>query len=229
MAITATSSGSTQREPIPSGNYLARCIRMIHVGTVEEIIMGEKKILNKVRITWEMPTELRVFKEENGQQPLVIDKEFTLSLHEKSALRGVLKSWRGKDFTDKEAEAFDITKLIGIPCMLNIIHKNGVKDPTKVYEQISGVTPLPKGVKCPDQINPSFVLSYDEWSEEKFNSLPDFIKGKMMTSVEYKALKNPAHNEVKEEFKVVGDDESDLPFSVLILIGTGLMGFMGIL
>ena len=161
MAINATNSGSAPREPIPAGNYIARCYQMIQIGNVEEIILGEKKILNKVRIGWELPLELKVFSEERGEQPLVISKEFTLSLHEKSNLRATLKSWRGKDFTEKEAESFDITKLLGVQCMLNIIHKPGTKDPGKVYEQIAGITPMPKGVTCPAQINPTFVLSYD--------------------------------------------------------------------
>ena len=108
MAIIATSNGGTSHEPIPSGSYPARCYSMIHLGTIEENILGTVKKLNKVRITWELPTELKVFKEENGEQPHVISKEFTLSLHEKATLRNFLKNWRGKDFTEDEAKAFDI-------------------------------------------------------------------------------------------------------------------------
>ena len=210
MAITATNSGSAPRELIPAGNYIARCYKMIHVGTVEEIIMGEKKVLNRVRIGWELPEETRVFSEAKGEQPLVIEGEYTLSMHEKSNLRKLLASWRGKDFTEKEAEAFDITKLLGVPCMLNIIHRPSKKDPTKLYENISGVTALPKSIKCPDQINPTFVLSYDEWDENKFNSLPDFIKQKMQSSVEYAAMQQPDHKQVSQTNIV--DEESDLPF-----------------
>ena len=114
MAILATTT-ATQRELIPAGNYLARCYQMIEIGTVREIILGEEKVLKKVRIGWELPTEKRVFNEEKGEQPFVISKEFTLSMHEKSSLRGMLKSWRGKDFTEDEAKAFDITNLIGKP------------------------------------------------------------------------------------------------------------------
>lgn len=214
MAINATNTGGAPRELIPAGNYVARCYKMIQIGTVDEIILGEKKTLNKVRIGWELPTELKVFSEEKGEQPLVIDKEFTLSMHEKSNLRAALKSWRGKDFTDKEAESFDITKLIGAPCMINIIHKPGKKDPSKTYQEISGITPMPRGMKAPPQINPTFILSYDDFSEEKFSSLPDFIKNKMITSLEYKALKNPSHTEMPHTEQPVmeyGDDD-DLPF-----------------
>jgi len=211
MAINATTNGNTPRELIPTGNYIARCYKMIHIGTVEEIILGEKKVLNKVRIGWELPTELRVFNEEKGEQPLVIDKEFTLSLYEKSALRGVLKSWRGKDFTEEEAKCFDITKLLGVQCMINIIHKPSKRDASKIYEEIAGITAVPKGITVPAQINSTFCLDYDNFDESKFNSLPDFIKQKMQTSMEYSALINPNHREFKSDNEPT-KEESDLPF-----------------
>lgn len=212
MAINATNSGSTPRELIPAGNYIARCYKMIHIGTVEEIILGEKKVLNKVRIGWELPTELRVFNPEKGEQPLVIDKEFTLSLHEKSSLRAVLKSWRGKDFTEDEAKSFDITKLLGVPCMINIIHKPSKKDHSRHFEEIAGITSVPKGFTVPEQVNQTFVLDYDNFSDAKFDSLPDFIKQKMATSMEYCAMKNPAHTEIKSQVETNSVHEDDLPF-----------------
>jgi len=211
MAINATTNGNTPRELIPTGNYIARCYKMIHIGTVEEIILGEKKVLNKVRIGWELPTELRVFNEEKGEQPLVIDKEFTLSLYEKSALRGVLKSWRGKDFTEEEAKCFDITKLLGVQCMINIIHKPSKRDASKIYEEIAGITAVPKGITVPAQINSTFCLDYDNFDESKFNSLPDFIKQKMQTSMEYSVLIQPNHREFKSDNEPT-KEESDLPF-----------------
>ncbi len=209
MPINATSNGSAPRELIPADNYIARCYKMIEIGTVEEVILGEKKILHKVRIGWELPTEMRVFDKEKGEQPLVIDKEYTLSMNEKANLRKDLKSWRGKDFTEDEALSFDITKLIGAPCMLNIIHKPSKKDPSKVYEEIAGITPMPKGVPCPEQINRSFVLSYDEFDVELFDMLPDFIKNKMITSVEYQAVKNPESKSFTEQ---IMDDNQEPPF-----------------
>jgi len=190
MAIYATSN-ATQRELIPAGNYIGRCYQMIEIGTVSETILGEVKILKKVRIGWELPEEQKVFSEEKGPQPCVISKEFTLSMHEKSSLRAVLKSWRGKDFTNEEAESFDITKLLGAPCMINIIHKPGKSDPAKTYQQIAGITGVPKGVPVPELINPIFCLSYDEFDEDKFETLPDFIKEKMKGSIEYAAIKMP--------------------------------------
>ena len=207
MAIIAENKG-TNYEPIPAGNYVARCYSMIHIGTVTENVMGTDKQLNKVRLTFELPTETKVFKEENGEQPHVISKEFTLSMHEKATLRKMLESWRGKGFSEQEAKGFDITVLCGKPCMLNVIHKPS-KDGSKVYAEISSISSMPKGLQCPPQVNPDFILSYDNFNNEAFEKLPDFIKDKIKSSAEYKKLMDPSHTEA-EPASVEAED--DLPF-----------------
>lgn len=209
MAINATTSG-TKREVIEPNNYIARCYKMLEIGTVQETIMGEVKTLKKVRIGWELPTELRLFNEEKGMQPIVIDKEYTLSMHEKSSLRKDLKSWRGKDFTEEEARSFDITKLIGAQCMLNIILKPSKKDQTIVYNDIAGITPMPKGFECPPAVNPKQLLEFDNFNQELFDYLPDFIKDKIKSSEEYKQMIDPHNFEVNQDKE--DDDIQNLPF-----------------
>ena len=188
MAILATTNQSKKSiEIIPAGSYSARCYSMIHIGTIEETFNGETKERNKVRITWELPNELITFNEERGEQPRVIAKEFTLSLHEKSTLRAFLESWRGKSFTDKEANSFDITNLLGVPCLLSITHKTSGNG--KTYANIASVSMLPKGMDCPEQINQNQEFTYDNFKEELFDSFPDFIKEKIVMSKEYQSLK----------------------------------------
>lgn len=207
--ITATST-ATKRELIPAGNYIARCYQMIHIGEIMDTTYG--RLINKAIIGWELPTELKVFRQELGEQPYSIRQEFTLSLNEKANLRKLLASWRGKDFTEAEAKAFDITALIGKACMLNIIHKHSASGST--YEYISSISPLPKGIVCPPQINESFILDYDNFSEEKFNVLPDFIKDKIKNSLEYAKMKQPAVQNIAEDLngQYSEYDSSDLPF-----------------
>lgn len=206
MAIIAENTG-TKREPIPQGNYVARCYQMIEIGTVQEEYEGQKKIQRKVRFGWELPTELKVFDESKGEQPLVISNEYTISMHEKAKLRAILQSWRGKAFTEDEAKSFDLTKLMGAPCMLNIIHK---ETPNGTYANIASISPMPKGMECPKQINDSFILSYDIFDYGKYMGLPDFIKTKMQSSLEFQALNSPEHHAVEE----VSTNEpiDDLPF-----------------
>lgn len=191
MAIIAKSSGNgdgVAYSPIPAGNYVARCYSMIEIGTLNEVILGNEKRVHKIRITFELPTELKVFNAEKGEQPCVISKEFTLSMNEKSNLRAFLTAWRGKAFTEDEAYAFDVTKLLSVPCLLNIIHKQGRKDPSKTFDEIASATPLPKGMVCPPQVNPTFEFSHSEWDWEKFNSLPNFLQEKIKQSEEFKAM-----------------------------------------
>lgn len=207
--INATNT-APKREVISAGNYAARCYQMIHIGTVKEIILGEEKILNKVRIGWELPTELKVFNEDKGEQPLVLSEEFTLSMHEKSKLRKFLASWRGKDFSEDEAKCFDVTKLVGAACMLNIIHKPSKKDPSIIYAVIGSVSPVPKGLTVPPQINPTFILDYDNFSVEAFNQLPDFIRNKMLNSIEYASMNQPEHQQTQPA--EIMEPLDDLPF-----------------
>ena len=209
--ITATNSG-TNYVPIAAGTYLARCFAMIQIGTIPVEYNGEIKQQNKVRISWELPTELKEFKEGEGEKPLTISKEFTLSMHEKSTLRHFLESWRGKGFTEAEANNFDVTKLLGKECMLSVIHKDK-KVGTGVYAVILSVSTLPKGMTAPPQINLNFEFSFDNFNEATFLQLPDFIKDKMKQSMEYKALKNPQDNEINSECpEPIPQDTDDLPF-----------------
>jgi hypothetical protein len=198
MAITATNSGGSSYEPIPAGTYLARCYSMVQIGTVKEEFQGLEKQVNKVRITWELPTELKVFNPEKGEQPQAISKEFTLSMHEKSSLRAFLTSWRGKGFTEDEAKEFDVTKLLGVPCMLSIVHEPGKKDPSRIYDKIASVSTVMKGVIMPPQINPSFEFTLENFDQNKFDFLPDFLKDKIRQSKEYKTMISPEIRHMEE-------------------------------
>ena len=211
MSIIAKSGDSKPREIIPADNYVARCYRMIHVGTNFSEMFD--KHINKVRVTWELPTETRVFDEEKGQQPFVIDAEYTLSMHEKSNLRKALESWRGKGFTEEEAKGFDITKLVGKYCMLNVIHneaKNG-----NTYANVGSIAKVPKGMELPDGYNPDFIFDYDNNFDMEFvETLPDFIKPQIKSSIEWN--EKMAELEGTEFDKAldakINDDKDDLPF-----------------
>lgn len=227
MAIIATNKGGEGNYTlIPAGNHIARCYSMVELGTLTEVILGQEKQVHKIRLTFELPDELRVFNPEKGEQPCVISKEFTLSMNEKSNLRAFLKSWRGKDFTEEEAASFDVTRLLGIPCLLNIIHKPSKKDPSRIYDEIASATPLMKNMVCPPQVNGNFEFSLQDWNPNHFELLPEFLKEKVRSSKEYKAMfsqpapapapamKNEdAHHYAKKEVAPHHEEDySDLPF-----------------
>jgi len=217
--IKAKSGGSTQKELIPKGMHIAICYSMVHVGTVQWEYMGEVKYSDKIRITWELPKLTKVFNEESGEQPFVISKEYTLSMHEKSNLTADLQSWRGKDFTPQEADDFDVTTLLGIPCTLNIVHKEAKNGNT--YSNVGNVNPVMAGMDIPPQSNPNFEFNYDEsfdlnWLE----SQPDFIKEMIKSTPEYKGrIKELESNEESKkmdaELSNAIDNEKELPIGDL--------------
>lgn len=215
VSIIATSQGGANFEPLEAGVYPARCYSMIHIGTVKETYNGEDKLQNKVRLTFELPTEMEVFKEENGPQPRVLSKEFTLSLSDKANLLAFLNSWRGKALTDEERKSFDITVLVGATCMITISHKTSKQG--KTYAEISGIGKLMKGMIIPEQINPSVIFSVNSFDADTFDKFPDFLKEKIQSSVEFQAQMNDGAS-IPEIVDSVANplpaeqDGDDLPF-----------------
>lgn len=214
--IVTQESSNHQNYVVPSGTHVARCYMMIELGTVTEPYMGEMKTAKKVRIQWELPLEKKEFKPGEGEKPFVIGQDFTLSLHEKSTLRRLLESWRGKSFSDEEIKAFDLTKLLGVPCLISVLNenKNG-----KTYAKISGVSPLAKGMNCPPQINPTMELAYDKFDFQKYNTLPNFVKEKMSKTPEYASISNNMsanehyyQQQAQASAEQSGEQIDDLPF-----------------
>jgi hypothetical protein len=208
MAIYAEKSEGEYKQVAP-GTYVARCISMIEIGTVREEFQGQIKSVQKVQIRWELPTELSIFDPEKGEQPFSVSKMYTLSMHEKSNLRKDLESWRGGGFSEEDARKFDITKLLSKPCILNIIHRPSKTNPGRTVTEISSIMPLMKGQVCPDQINPTRVLSYDNFNWELYESLSDYTKDKIKSSVEFQLLQEPG---VIRDHEAKSDNVSDMPF-----------------
>lgn len=169
------------KELLPAGSYLARAYSIVDLGTQHNPAFNNDS--RKIRITWELPTEMRTFTEEKGSQPMVLGKKFTLSLNEKATLRKFLAGWRGKDLTKEELQNFDITSLLWVTCILAV----GVDKYEDVeYNCINSASPLMKGQECPAQINPSFELSlYEGFTWEKFDSLPQFTADTIQKSIEW--------------------------------------------
>jgi len=210
--LTAKATNEKQFELAPEGTHIARCIQIVDLGTQSVEFNGEKKEQHKARITWELPNEQRVFKEENGEQPFLVSKEFTVSLSDKANLRKVLESWRGKAFEENELQGFDVMNVLGVPCMLQIIHKTS-KSGNK-YAEISSVMKLMKGTVCPNQINPSTSLSFEDWNETIFNGLNEWLRDKIKLSPEYRQLREPENTHIQDNDITGGrnDDGDGLPF-----------------
>lgn len=133
MPIIAKGS-SGNFEPCPAGMYQAVCVDVIDLGLCETQ-WGEK---HKVELRWQVTEKMK------DGKPFLVTQRYTLSLHEKSALRHDLQSWRGKEFTEAELEGFDLEKLVTVNCMINIMHKKGSRGGT--FANVVGVVPVMRGL-----------------------------------------------------------------------------------
>jgi len=209
-----TAKRGSSREPIPAGTYPARLYKIMHLGTIPDTYMGQQKLTNKIRFDWELPTEMRVFDPEKGEQPLSISKDYTLSMNEKANLCRDIESWEGKKFTnDEDAERYDMTKLIGRDCMINVAHKVSAST-GNVYSYIASISPMPKGMQCPPAINPPFIWDYDDnFDLNVLDNMHEFFQDKIRSSAEFEAKINPIDvQEAPPPDEAPEEMYQDLPF-----------------
>lgn len=140
MPIIATAGGdSANYTPAPAGVHQAVCVDVIDRGIVDVAGYngGPPKKKHMVSVAWQI-NELR----DDGKR-FVIYRRYNLSLNEKASLRKDLESWRGKPFTREEEMGFDVERLIGANCLLNVQHK---PSGDKVYANVVSIMPLVKGM-----------------------------------------------------------------------------------
>lgn len=209
--------------PAPAGTHMARCYQVIQLGTHDEEYMGKPIKSNKLTLRFELPMETKVFKEDEEAKPISVSRDFTFSMGPKANLRKLVEGIIGTTLTDEEAYGFDVEKLAGMACLITIKHKTSLKT-GKVRDEISGASPLMKGQVCPSQVNKTKILTFGSWSNEVFDSLPQFIKDKITSSDEYKSKTGTLTDEEKANIVALRTGEataqaiskeldvSDIPF-----------------
>lgn len=121
--------------PAPEGLHQAVCIDVVDLG-IQHTQYGDQV---KIEIRW----ALEEIDPKTKVQYMVL-RRFTPSLHKKSNLRPMLEAWRGRKFTDEELKGFDIEKLIGANCQIQVCHNISSEGDT--YANVQAVVPISKGV-----------------------------------------------------------------------------------
>lgn len=142
----------------PEGLYQAVCVDVFDLG-LKDYGYGPQP---KIEITWQLEE-----RDPKTNKRYLIFANYTPSLHEKSRLRPMLEAWRGKKFTKDEEREFDIEKLLGANCQLQIIHN--IKDEGKTYANVQAVVPLHKGT--PRILGEDYIRRIDR--EKQYDNHPD--------------------------------------------------------
>lgn len=199
-----TDSGGGDYEQPPIGTHVARCVKMIDIGTQKGEYQGKPTSKRQVIIGWELPTELMTEGEYAGK-PFAVSKFYTQSLGEKANLRKDLANWRGRDFTAEELAGFDAKGILGKPCMVSLTENE------KQRVRVTGIMALPKGLTVPPQANPTVYLSLerDEFDAKVYANLSDKMRAMIAESPEYKALSKTGFEDMADS--PVDEDET-IPF-----------------
>ena len=205
--MKVTDSGGSF-EQAPAGTHVARCIRIVDIGTQFGDYQGKPTAARKIVVTWELPNE-RMTEGEYAGQPFTINKYYTASIGEKANLRKDLVNWRGREFTDDELRGFEVKNILGTVCMLSLTPN----DKGKV--RVTGIMKLPAGTQCPAQINPSvyFSLEREEFNQATFDGLAEFWQKEISKSPEWADLQGkPGPVKASTKGSKFDDFEDDIPF-----------------
>lgn len=190
MSILAKNNDGGDFELTPSGNQQAVCAFVEDIGTHEGSYQGKPLQRHQIIVCWELAETMT--NGDNAGKPFMISKFYTLSLGEKANLRKDLEAWRGKAFADEDLQnGFDVEKLKGANCLLNIIHVK--KQNGDMSARVASISPLMKGMTKLDVVN----TTPPAWIGK--------LRGK---SIEAKENGNNTEN----EFSQVCAGEDDLPF-----------------
>ena len=213
MSLIASASGGSFT-PVPAGLHLARCYRIIDLGTQTSEYQGQTRSLHKVMLGFEVhgeDSEGKPLRAETG--PMVISKTYTLSLNEKAALRADLVSWRGRDFTITEARRFELKNVLGHWAMISVAtaERDG-----KEYSNITSVNSVPQQIKkagLPDGENELVYWEIETGDLEVMSKFGKGIQDKIRSAPEFKAREGYTKEDYAQatggSFK---DLDDDIPF-----------------
>ena len=198
MSIVAKGGEKSSSFPSVSvGVHKSRCIKVIDLGTQKNEFEGNITWKRQILVIWEVPEQTS-----ETSEPLTISKFYTLSLHEKSNLGIDLTSWRGRPFSETEKKGFDISKLIGHTCLLNVIQGNK-------NNKIGSIMPLPKGDKIAEQYHTGVVFDlekYQKGQKEIFNQLSEGIRNIILRSKELEGLEHKDNGDENNGSTTIGQD-----------------------
>ena len=213
MSLVAKDSGGEGNfTPVPPGMHLARCYRIVDLGTQKSEYQGQVKYLHKAMLQFEVHGE-----DEKGKplvtskgDPLSISKNYTLSLAEKATLRIDLKNWRGRDFTPEELRGFELKNVLGAWAMLSVAKDVGNNG--KEYTNIMSVNSVPVPIKkagLPEGVNKLAMFTIMNPDMDLFETFSNNLKEKIKASPEWESN---SKREVAKSGSGFEDLNDDIPF-----------------
>lgn len=215
MGLTVKASGgSSSFKPVPSGMHLARCYRIVDMGTQPTNWKGKAGQSPKVMLQFEVHSE-----DVDGTplvtdkgEPMSISKNFTASLADKAILRQELENWRSRAFTQVELQGFQLKNVLGAWAMLSVVKEVG--NDGNEYTNISSINPVSSSIKkagLPQGHNELKIFDLEHPDMVLFETFGNKIKEKIQSSPEWNKKDTPAPKPVAQS-SGFDDMADDVPF-----------------
>lgn len=179
--VKVIDKGSEAFVPCPAGNHAARVCEVIFIGTVHTEFKGVAKDVPQIKVSFEVPTELK----EDGTPYIISTMPITASINKKASFRKLVQGI--VTLTPEMEKEFDSDMLIGKECLINVIHNVSKTDSNVVYANITGSSPLPKGMEVPPAITTPFTFDVNTSPLADIEKLPEFIQKLVVSTPEYQA------------------------------------------
>ncbi len=190
---TGSGEGSKlQAKVLAPGAYPARVVQIVYMGVQEQRpYKGEaKKPVDEIRITYELSSEF--MQDEEGKDLTDKPRWFSEDIPFYSLKADRAKSTKRYTAIDPADTCDgDFALLAGKACQVVIINNPGKgKHLGKTFCNIADITPAPNlpGYEQPALVNNSFTFDPqdDSCTLEAFNTIPEFVRTKMVGALDFK-------------------------------------------
>lgn len=197
------------RTKIPAGLAPAVCIGIYDCGDQP----GFGKNAHKTFPTIYLEFELVGTKDDKGN-PFIVSQNYFPNFGNNSRLKEHLEGWRAKKFTKEELNGFDIEKLLGVPCQLNIVHNETAGG--GLYANIAAILPWAKGAAKIPAKRAKLKFFFNE-KQEPDADLPEYWLNKIKAAPQFETY---MQTEEEAEGEYAGLDstpqadaeDDDIPF-----------------
>lgn len=182
MGLKIKDRAKPKLPPVAPGVYLGICIGVIDLG--KQYSEKFKNYRNEAQIIWELVGE--TVEVDGEQKPRQLSRTFSMATSKKSNLRCFISSWNGIQYSDEQFQEFDLFDQVGKACQLNVVLND-----TGEYANVDSVIPLAKGMPAPTTQTPPIYWTMDQWTDDGFAALPEWVQEKIKKSTQYQQMHAP--------------------------------------
>lgn len=185
--------------PMSPGTKMGICIGVVDIGEQPCTFKGKVSYKEQILIVIEFPSEKI---EIDGEvKPRQLSRALTRTTNDRGAFKQIVSAWFAKNFTEDDLIEFDTDELLLRPCMVTVkLSEDGQ------YANIDNIVQYPDGIPAPTTETVPYTFDMENWDDEAFKKLPEWIQDKIKKSTQYAMMHAPETEiAIKNEDTGAGD------------------------